>query len=271
MSHHMIMRALQSLTKRSVTLLCTLIGFALLSCAEAGQSQVSVPLYASGVELSEAIEARGGVTLTLTRAELAFGALYLCAGVSAGDLCETARLEWLSSAVINTLDPTPQPLGELTGVSGPVRSWMYDLGLSSQLTSEEPFVLEAAERLGGSSFVLEGVAELNGVSASFSAHIKIQQSDETELGVPVIRKSSAERFEHEVDAEERGLLLEFDPRAWLSGLDLSPFLTEVTCEETPCEPPALTFELNAPSEAHRALRNALLTRGRPIFTWGYTP
>lgn len=271
MSHHMIQRALQSVTTLLMTLLSTLVSCALLSCGEPGQSRVSVPLYASGVELSEPIEARGGVTLTLTRAELAFGALYLCAGVSAGDLCETARLEWLGSAVIDTLDPTPQPLGELTGVSGPVRSWMYDLGLSSQLTAEEPYVLEAAERLDGHSFVLEGVAELNGVSASFSAHIKIQQSDETELGVPVIRKSSAERFEHEVEAEERGLLLEFDPRGWLSGLDLSPHLIEVTCEEDPCEPPALTFEITSPSEAHRALRNALLTRGRPTFTWGYTP
>jgi len=271
MSDHMIKRALQSFNTLLYTLLCTLVSCALLSCGEVGQSRVSVPLYASGVELSEPIEARGGVTLTLTRAELAFGALYLCAGTSAGDLCETARLEWLDSAVIDTLDPSPQPLGALTGVSGPVRSWMYDLGLSSQLTAEDPFVLEAAERLGGYSFVLEGVAELNGLSASFSARVKIQQSDETELGVPVIRKSSAERFEHEVDAEERGLLLEFDPRAWLSELDLSTYLSEVACEEAPCEPSEPTFEITSPSEAHRALRNALLTRGRPSFTWGYAP
>jgi hypothetical protein len=259
------------LTPLLTPLLCTLASCALLSCGEAGQSRVSVPLYASGVELSEPIEARGGVTLTLTRAELAFGALYLCAGVSAGDLCESARLEWLDSAVIDTLDPTPQTLGTLTGVSGSVRSWMYDLGLSSQLTAEEPFVLEASKELGGYSFILEGVAELDGARASFSARVKIQQSDDTELGVPVIRKSSAERFEHEVDAEESGLLLKFDPRPWLSGLDLNSYLSGVACEEVPCEPSELTFEITSPSEAHRALRIALLTRGRPTFTWGYTP
>ena len=82
----------------------------------------------------------GDVSVTIDRADLAFGPLYLCAGATAGDLCDTARFEWLDSAVVDTTLSDPVKVGELSGVTGTVRSWMYDLGLSSQLTREAPFI-----------------------------------------------------------------------------------------------------------------------------------
>lgn len=233
------------------------------SCAEDVQSRVRIPLYVAGVDQTEVIEAKGGVQLTLSRAELAFGALYFCAGTSAGDLCQTARLEWLNSARVNTLKSTPQAVGTLTGVTGVIRSWMYDLGLSSQLTSEDPIILSAAEQLGGYSFVVEGEAKLNHVRLPFVARIQIQQTDDTELGVPVIRKSSAEPFEYDITAKEQALLLRFDPRLWLQELDLRDQLLKE--EETNL------LEIQESSEAYRALRNALLTQGRPTFTWNFSP
>ena len=130
---------------RGLWRLTLVICLALCGCGEQQQQRVSIPLYVAGTTLSKPVEARGGVRLNISRAELAFGALYLCAGASAGDLCESARLEWLGSALIDTLDASPQEVGALTGVTGPVRSWMYDLGLSSQLTTCLLYTSDAAD------------------------------------------------------------------------------------------------------------------------------
>ncbi len=231
----------------------------LSACVEAGQARVEVPLFLAGTQLEAPLMTVGDVEVQLDRADLAFGPLYLCAGATAGELCDTARLEWLDAAVVDTLAPDAVQVGALTGVSGPVRSWMYDLGISSQLTRDEPFVLDAAAALGGASFVVEGRAEVGGAQLSFRASVPVRQTGDTELGVPVIRKSAAQRFEHELLAGERGLLLRFDARAWLQGVDLRPYAgqTEVT--------------LAPDSEAYRSLRNALFVSGRPLFEWDFVP
>ncbi|MGB0680553.1 MAG: hypothetical protein ACPGUV_12905, partial [Polyangiales bacterium] len=58
------------------------------SCIDTGQNRARVPLFVAGSDSSEAVLAKGGVPITIDRADLAFGPLYLCAGVSAGDLCD---------------------------------------------------------------------------------------------------------------------------------------------------------------------------------------
>ncbi|MCB9755322.1 MAG: hypothetical protein H6713_35730 [Myxococcales bacterium] len=213
-----------------------LLGLALLLPAAAscdtGQVTTAAPLRLAGVAVEGAVEGKDGALITLTAAELAFGPLYLCAGTQAGELCETARLEWLESAVVDALDPTPTEVGELVGVTGVVRSWMYDLGLSSQLTQQGPLVLDAAEALGGSSVRLTGQAELAGVTIPFLAAVPIQQEAETEQGVPVVRKSASEDFEHELREERRStLLVRFDPRPWVAEIDFADLLVEETCSE----------------------------------------
>lgn len=278
---------------------------ALGACVDTGQERVSVPLYLAGSDLSTPLPAAGESVLTLDSAELAFGPLYLCAGNTAGELCETARLEWLGSQVIDLASETPERAGELTGVSGTVRSFMYDLGISSQLTRDKPYTLEAARQLDGASFRISGSASIGAVNVPFRAELAIAQNEGTESGVPVIRKSSSESFSHDVGPDEPGLLIRFDARSWLSSIDLREYL-----EDSACSPdgPALvcagqveqrcasdgsanetrdcgalgqvclaaqgcSSELSfAPdSKPYRALRNGLLTGGRPTFTWGFVP
>jgi hypothetical protein len=235
---------------------------ALLACAcgDNGQERVTIPLYVAGSDVLQPIAARGGVPVTLERADLAFGPLYLCAGATAGDLCDTARVEWLGTVVVNALEPNPTGAGDLTGVTGTVRSWMYDLGISSQLTRSEPFVLDAARELGDTSLLIAGRADVGGVEMSFDASVRVAQTDDTELGVPVVRKSTTESFRHEVTRDEAGLTLRFDPAAWVQGVDFASF----------CGPDGECFDhvtLGPDTEAFRSLRNALVSGGRPSFEW----
>ncbi|MFT5359051.1 MAG: hypothetical protein ACI9KE_006294, partial [Polyangiales bacterium] len=60
-------------------------------------------------------------------------------------------------------------VGVLTGISGSARSYMYDLGFVSLLTTSVPLPLAAAESLGGASYIVEGSAEVDGTMIPFSA------------------------------------------------------------------------------------------------------
>jgi hypothetical protein len=274
-------------------------------CADTGRTSVELNLLASGTGSAASLTS-GDVTLTLERADLAFGPLYLCAGATAGDLCDTARLEWLGSALVDARAQEVRPLGVLSGVSGPVQSWMYDLGISSQLTRDEPFVLDAAEQLGGASLAFEARAERGGRAVRVKAAVRVQQTDTTELGVPVIRKSPSDpSMARDVGREDRSLLVRFDPMPWLESLDLASLFVEASCTaggsptvcegavERRCAPDGSIIEtrdcgtvgeacvagvgcagelvLSPDSEAYRSLRNALVSGARPTFQWNVTP
>jgi hypothetical protein len=280
-----------------------LVAFA-SGCAETGQDRTTVPLFVAGTDISEPVVSIGDVPVTIDRADLAFGPIYLCAGATAGDLCDTARLEWLETVVIDTTTSEPANAGALSGVTGPVRSWMYDLGISSQLTRTTPFVLDAAEALGGASFVLEGQAVIDGIEVPFIASVPIQQTDETELGVPVIRKSTSESFFRDVTTDESGLVVRFNPSAWVRRMDFRPYVVREDCAEAglpmvcdgeverscedglivssrdcgqlgqvcvPGEGCADRLTIEDDSEAYRSLRNELVSGERPSFEWDSVP
>ncbi|MDD9944657.1 MAG: hypothetical protein OXU20_26665 [Myxococcales bacterium] len=273
-------------------------------CAGTGQDRTHLSLFVAGTDVSEPAVAVGDVAITIERADLAFGPLYLCAGATAGDLCDTARLEWLETVVVDTTAPEPALAGELFGTTGPVQSYMYDLGISSQRTGTEPYVLDAASDLEGASFVVEGRAVVNGIRLPFEASIPVQQTADTELGVPVVRKSTSEPFFRHVDMDEHGLAVRFDSAAWLRGIDFRSFVATDTCttggpaiacdgsvERTcqggsqvssrdcdelaqvclPAQGCAERLIIERDSEAYRSLRNALVSGGRPSFEWDYVP
>ena len=242
----------------AIALFCT------SACVDTAQDQVVVPLSVAGTD-SSGLVAAGNIPVTLDRADLAFGPLYLCSGPTAGDLCDVARLEWLDSVVVDATDPAPTQAGELEGLSGVVLSWMYDLGISSQLTRTEPFVLEAAETLGGVSLVISGQAEVDGTPVGFSASVAAQQTNDTEIGVPIVRRSLSEVFNRDVTPDEPGLLIRFDPQPWLAGVDFRA-LRDTSCGMGPCE---VTIEDE--TEAFRSIRNALVSGTRPTFEWGVAP
>ena len=299
----MISRSVQSkVAPRSKALMCLMTHALLMivGCAEMPQERVELPLLLKGVDLSAPISAKQDVNVTLDRAELAFGPLYLCAGATAGHLCETARLEWLGSAVVDMTSPEAQRVGALSGVTGSVRSWMYDLGISSQLTQLEPFTLDAARELDNSSLILEGDAQVGEITIPFRAKVSVQQTEMTELGVPVVRKGTSTPFFQEVTGAEEGLMIQFDPSAWVRTLDFSTYVRSDTCEvdgeplvcrgteELSCEGAEVTssrdcaadgeiclprtgcashLEVSPDSQLYRALRNALMSGARPSFQW----
>lgn len=274
---------------------------ATFGCVDVGQELATLPLYVAGTAIEGPIGTTQGWSIEITRAELAFGPLYLCPGFQAGSLCDTARVEWLESAVVDTLDPKSHNAGTLNGVTGPVRSWMYDLGFTSLLTQQKPVALAAAEALNGNSVRLEGRARKDAYEVPFVVELAVQQEEETEVGVSVVRKSGGERFEHEITGAQSALTVRFDPRPWFIDVDFNELV-----EETPCSPGgapivcAATSELRcssdgatlaqrdctaegltclraigcidraqlpAESQAARAVRNALAAGTRPTFEW----
>jgi hypothetical protein len=238
---------------------------ALSGCGDVGQSEAEVPLYVSGSQLAPSMTVVGDVTLDIDRAELAFGPLYLCAGAQAGEMCDAARLEWLGSVRIDLKDPEPRRAGALSGTTGPVRSWMYDLGISSQLTHDEPFVLDAAQELGGASLVVEGRASQGGSEVPFVVAVLVRQGADVEGGVPVVRKGTGDVFSHDVTGAEPGLWVRFDASAWLSKLDLRAELTDRACVALDdCSEPV---RLAPDGLAYRGLHNAVVSGRRPALDW----
>jgi hypothetical protein len=282
----------------------SLIGL-LSGCGDTGQEHVGVPLYVAGTDASEGVFAADGVPVVVERADLAFGPLYLCAGSQAGDLCDTARLEWLDSVVVDMTDPEPVRAGKLAGETGQVRSWMYDLGISSLLTQRDPFVLEAAAELGGVSLVLAGRAQVEGVELPFRAELPIQLEEENELGIPIVRSRPGEASPHEVRSDESGLLVRFDSKGWIQGMDFGAYIEDERCAaggrelvcagnvEQRCTPDGNGLEtrdcaafgevcvanegcverviIETGTQAYRSLRSALATGERPRFQWAFSP
>ncbi len=232
-----------------------LLGLVLVTagCIDTGQAEVSFPLRVAGVAGRDRGETPDGWSIELAQAQLAFGPLYLCPGFTAGALCERARMEWVDSTVVDALDPDPRDAGSLDGVTGFVRSWMFDLGITSLLTEQTARVLPSAESLGGNSVRIEGVATRDGTSIPFSIALAIQQSDDTEIGVSVVRKSTSDTFEHDITESDTGLTVRFDPIGWLTGVDFT------------------TLGADPNSQGARAVRAALVAGTRPVFEFSTAP
>jgi hypothetical protein len=238
------------------------------ACIDTGQAPATVSLTAQGTRATEPIQGKDNWTIQLGRADVAFGPLYVCAGTQAGKYCDAARLEWLESVVIDALDDDAQEVGELTGTTGPVRSWMCDLGITSLLTQPNPIVLDAAKKLGGNSVILEGVAEKPPHVITFALELPIQVGDGAELGVSVLASFPKEPFAHEVRGEGDELSVQFDPHPWMQAIDFEGLVEGQDCEADGCN---LNVTLDQDSPAGVAVRTAILAGKRPLFSWSSAP
>jgi hypothetical protein len=271
-----------------------------VSCIDTGQHELSIPLRVGGSS-PEPVAGANGWSIVLHEAALAFGPLYLCAGYQAGSLCESARAEWTDSAVVDALDSNAFEVGQLTGVSGPVRSWMYDLGITSLLTQQRPEVLSAASSLGGNSVRISGVATKGTRTLPFAIAMPVQQDEMTEIGASVVRKSTADVFEHRLTDKDQALTVRFDAAPWVREIDFESLVedgacmadgaplvcaenVELRCDESgaiatrrDCGQMNQTciraqgcvdhVELDPDSQGFRAVKGAIVAGARPSFEW----
>jgi hypothetical protein len=271
------------------------------SCIDTGQQDVAIPLWVSGSSTTNTVSSTGDWAIELEQAQVAFGPLYLCAGYQAGALCDTARVEWVESVVVDALDPAPHEAGQLTGVSGVVRSWMYDLGITSLLTQQRPEALSAANSLGGNSVRIAGVAVKGARRVPFAIAMPVQQEEATEIGVSVVRKSTTEVFEHEIRGDEQALTVRFDAAPWVREIDFESLVEDASCMATgaprvcagnvelTCDASGATIvqrdcgqtnqtcvraqgcvervSFSPESQGFRAVKAALVAGARPSFEW----
>ena len=261
------------------SLLCLLLLSSLVSvftqgCApiERSQEYGDIALQTQGTKIEE-VQLNEGV-LKVERADLAFGPLYLCSGVQAGNLCDTARLEFLDSKVIHLLDDNESSLGRLNGMSGMVQSWMYDLGIVSTLTHSRPVILNAARDLGGYSFVLEGTLRIQNRDISLKIEVALSQFDATEKGVSLVRKSQSESFRYTITKEDvlgqtqRVMMIRFPFQDWLESLNFSRDLTDAKLDELcPSADECSPWLVSEESEVMRQVKTTLVTQMRPQFNY----
>lgn len=199
-----------------------------VGCSSSAQELIAVDLRLSGSQ-PEPVDLKGGGTIDLTEASLAVGPLYLCAGAQSGELCESARLQWLESAVVDALEEKPKTVGTLEGLSGNVRSWMYDHGFTSTRSHAKPIELSAATELGHNSVRLVGTVQQGTQLIPFQAEFPITLSDEVEPGFSVVRSSRSVNLEF--SEETKSLELQFQTKSWLAALRLDDFYQELDCDE----------------------------------------
>lgn len=231
----------------------------LTGCVDSGTNVHEVGLWVNG-RADNRFEGRDGWTITLARAELAFGPVTLCPGTSAGEFCESARGEWVDAVVVDALHGEARRVGSVVGTTGPVLSWMYDYGLVSVLTQTDLYETKAARELDGNSVEIEGCADKAEASLCFTLAVRLGQNAEVERGVPVVRVSGEPGLAD--FGQTKRFAFGFDPQTWLSGVDFEALGATQTCE-TDCAPLVLDGE----TQAGRAVQIALAASGRPKLSW----
>lgn len=207
-----------------------LLALGLTACLDTSVQATEVALSVAGTDASAPFGGRDGVSITLERADLAFGPLYLCGGFVAGELCDEALAEHRDAVVIDALDPSVAEVAAMPAITGTARSYMFDYGLVSLLTRDEPLVTAAAASLGGASARLEGRVEVAGQSIPFAVAVPVQQSGDVSQGVPVVRSGEADGFSHAILPDGRTrVLVRFDPRPWLASARFGDLVEDGVC------------------------------------------
>lgn len=199
---------------------------ALAGCVDSSQSFVEKPLL---VELAPApSRAEGDFSVRFDSARIAFGPLYLCAGENAGEACDTARLEWLDSRVVELVGRGAVEVGQLVGLSGEVRSWMADYGVISKLTETRPVELPAAREL-GASVVLRGVAVRGAHEIPFEARLRVSASSTTGRGRPAVSMPASVSLRLPIEQDASNVRATFPIDRWLDGARSDFFFEEGVC------------------------------------------
>jgi hypothetical protein len=190
------------------TTLAVLFVLTLIGCTEPGRTRVSMPVHGAGTGTRTFTSE--GWDVTITEARLAFGPAYFCTTPFADvDLCPEALAEVRSVASFDALDPTPQMLGELDGISGTMRSTMFDYGISWLLPAPAPEADPNAVD-GAHSLHLAATAVRGATTVRFVVDLDVVPRNggvDGAHGVPVV---------HTLTGAPDALTIRADPAAWLA-------------------------------------------------------
>jgi hypothetical protein len=238
-------RAITQPVPRDSTLAAILLalGTALGACGTTGAEPFTYPALARGP--GPGPHALGEWTVTLTRADVAIGPIYLCATAAASpDLCAVAVAELTSPAVADALATTPEPLAEVDSLPGEIRSAMLDYGISWFPTDSEP---DATTELGHSAR-FTGEAVRGDMSVTFDAVVDLP---------PPTRGSPTVVGIHATTDLESPARLELDipVHAWLGGVDWDALAAA-----------GESAEIRPGDAAHTAITFAMITQP-PSLRW----
>jgi hypothetical protein len=190
-----------------VALACSLV----LGCVESGRTRLSIPVHGAGT--ATRTFSAGDFTITLDDARIAWGPAYFCTTPFADvDLCPTALAEVRSAATVDALDETPRMIGELEGISGTVRSAMFDYGITWLLPAAAAQIDPGAVD-GAHSAHFAGSATRGAVTTRFVIDvdmIPLNGGVSASHGVPTV---------HVLGTSADALVVRFDPSAILAGAD----------------------------------------------------
>ena len=230
------------------TLACFGLALLVMGCSESGQHELFYPAFATPKTPSSFDV--GTWTVTLDQASILFGPVYFCAAATgAATLCTTALAEIRKESFINALDSTPQPLGDVHGFSGTIRSASYDHGIHWFVTDKEPRAETNA--LDGHSAVFMGQARRGGQTISFQARIDVPPSLQGQRAVTRVLSPMT------IDDENVQLDIEFDVAPWFAGIDFDAAAT-AGIDSLIIEPG---------STMHSGIVSAMSNIAPPDFTW----
>jgi hypothetical protein len=236
---------------RGLRLSALLLALGAFGCGHTGRDYVAFDMFGEGVE-DPTFEVDGW-QVTLERADVAFGPAYFCATDSTVmDMCATALAELLEPATVDALDPSPQPLGEVQGVTGTVRTGFHDYGVYWLKTQARPTTSPAAPE--GHSAVFEGVAVRDDDELRFEARVRLEPRLEGTAAVIGVRTV------HELTPATRALTVHLDPVAWWSRLDF-----DALAEAAPDDGGVLVLEPGSPP--YDRLAAAMTVNAVPTFQW----
>jgi hypothetical protein len=222
---------------------------AITGCSGTGQPAVDYPAFA--VVSAPGAIAAGDFTVSLDEALVAFGPAYFCASATGSStLCDAALAEITETTAIDALGPEVQPLGQVRGFTGEIRSTSYDYGVHWFLTENEPKPAPRAPF--GHSARFQGTAERGDVSVSFVANIDVrpqfpgQRAVTTAPASAIITEESAVRLE-----------VHLDVAPWIAAIDWE---AAAVSTESP-----YVIEIGSPE--HNAVVTAMQSSHQLSFVW----
>lgn len=232
-----------------------LAALALLGCAETGRTYVEIPLHGQGVA-DEPFDAGADWSVELERADVAFGPLWLCSTESASpEHCESAILELTESVTIDALDPEARLLATTHGITGTVRSAMWDYGITWLPAAPRARPTEGAPD-GHSARFAGTAAHPDGRTFAFACDLDLPPIMQ---GAILVRGRRIER--HTIASSDDALVVRVDPRAWWSRVDLDRLASRAAAGEDPV--------VIAPGDAdYEALVVAMTASALPSLEWG---